>query len=156
MRRHVIPLALLLSLLILGGCAGLFLKPPTVTLADLQIIEAGLFEQRFMFKLRVQNPNDVEIPITGLNFAVELNDQPFATGVSNKPITVPRLDEKILEVTAVSNLSGILRQVTELIQGKNKAITYRIKGRLLAGSFGEITFDETGKWELPKPPVKLQ
>ncbi len=68
------------------------------------------------------NPNDVEIPLTGLNFEVEVNGQPFARGVSNKPVTVPRLGEEILEVTAVSTLANVLRQITEWKSGETRPL----------------------------------
>jgi LEA14-like dessication related protein len=149
-RKLFIP-ALFFAVLIVGGCAGLFLKPPSVTLADIKIIDVGLLEQRFAFKLRVQNPNDREIAITGLSFEVEINGKPFAKGVSNKPVTIPRLEEKILEVRAVSNLYGLLIQLKELVEGKNQGLSYRIKGRLMTDPFGELEFDEGGKLDLPKP-----
>ena len=149
MKRNLLIASILVSFLILGGCAAVSEKPPTVTLADIGIIEAGLLEQRFSCKLRVMNPNDVDIPLTGLNFEVEVNGQPFARGVSNKPVTVPRLGEEILEVTAVSTLANFLRQITEWKSGENPALTYRVKGSLAAGSLGWLPFDESGKLEVP-------
>ena len=151
MKRKLISTFILFAFWILvGGCAALLFKPPTVTLAGIEVIEANLFEQRFVFKLRVQNPNNADISLTGGSFTVELNGRPLATGVSNKPITVPRLTGKILEVNAVSDLSGILRQMGGLIRGENKALTYRIKGQLWSDSFGELDFDKSGRLELPK------
>jgi LEA14-like dessication related protein len=150
-RRKPIILVFLMASLVLGGCAGLFLKAPSVTLADIKIIDVGLLEQRFAFKLRIQNPNDREIAVTGLSFVVEINEKPFAKGVSNKPVTIPRLEEQILEVTAVSSLFGILGQVKEFLSGEKKTLTYRVKGRLLTDSFGDLDFDESGKLELPTP-----
>jgi LEA14-like dessication related protein len=143
--RKLIILTFLFALLILEGCAGLTLKSPSVTLADVKVIEAGLFEQRFAFKLRIQNPNNMEIAITGLSFDVEINGKPFAKGVSNRPVAIPGLGEKILEVTAVSDLYSLLNQAKEFIYGKNKTLSYRIKGRLLTDLVGELNFDEGGK-----------
>jgi len=144
------------ALLLLGGCAALSLKAPSVTLADIKVLKAGLFEQRFDFKLRVQNPNDKEIAITGMSFAVEINDKPFARGVSNKGVTVPRLEERILEVTAVSNLYSILSQIHELLYGNSKGFSYRIKGRLFTEAYGELDFDESGSLAPPTPGAKKE
>jgi LEA14-like dessication related protein len=143
--------ALVCVVLFLGGCAGFMPRPPSVTLAGMQVIEANLFEQRFAFQLRIQNPNDMEIPITGLNFEVELNGQSFAKGVSDKPVTVPRLGEAILEVKAVSSLAGLLRQIDEALRGNRDGVTYRIRGRLFTGAFGNFDFDEGGRLEMPAP-----
>jgi LEA14-like dessication related protein len=70
----------------------------SVTVASVNLIEASLLEQRFAFKLRIQNPNDMDIPVTGMSFEIILNDQSFAKGVSNKPVTLARLSETLLEV----------------------------------------------------------
>jgi hypothetical protein len=55
-----------------------------------------------------------------------------------------------MEVSAVSTLHSLLGQAKELIYGKEKAIAYRVKGRLFTGSFGALDFDEGGKLEMPK------
>jgi LEA14-like dessication related protein len=150
MKRYILSAAILFAVLLMGGCMGMTLQSPSVTLAHMDVIEVGLFEQRFAFKLRVLNPNNQEIPVTGLSFEVELNGEPFAKGVSNKPVTVPRLGEALLEVTAVSGFTGILRQINEASRGSRDAMSYRIKGRLVTGSFGGINFDESGKLGLPR------
>lgn len=141
--------AILLAALLLGGCAGMRLQPPSVTLAGIEVIEANLFEQRLAFRLRVVNPNDVEIPLEGLRFEVELNGEPFAKGASNKAVKVPRLGEAVLEVNVVTGFAGILRQIQILSRGNVDAIPYRIKGRLMIGSYG-MDFDEGGRLEMPK------
>ena len=143
----IVILAVALSLL--SGCAGLRLQPPSVTLVSLKVVEASLFEQRFTFKLRVQNPNDRDIPITGMSFEVNLNDRPFAKGVSNKPVILPRLGEALVEVTAVSDLSGIIRQINELSKGQLTSLSYHIKGRLVTASFPDLSFENSGLIDMP-------
>jgi len=150
MNKQCVP-AVLLAVLFLTGCAGLTIQAPAVSLADIKIVEVGLLEQRFAFKLRIQNPNNVELAITGLSFEVEINGRPFAKGVSSKEVTIPRLEERLLEVTAVSNLVGILEQVQEFLHGRNKALSWRIKGRLLTDAFGSLDFEESGKLAPPRP-----
>ncbi len=149
MKRRLFALLSFLFVFILGSCAGLNVKSPYVTIADIKVIEAGLFEQRFACKLRIQNPNDVELRLTGVSFEVEINGQPFAKGVSNQSLTVPRLSEEVLEVTAVSTLSNIVRQLKELCKGEGKALTYRLKGGFATDSRGWLNFDESGSLEAP-------
>jgi len=132
-----------------AGCAGLRLQSPPVTLVSMNVIEASLFEQRFAFKLRVQNPNDIDIPLTGVSFEIKLNDQPFAKGVSNKPVSLPPLGEAVLEVTAVSDVSSLLRRIRELRKGNRGSLSYHIKGRLISGSLPEITFENSGTIGIP-------
>jgi LEA14-like dessication related protein len=150
MKERSFVAAILFAVLLLGGCAGMGLQTPSVTLAGVEVIEAGLFEQRLAIKLRVLNPNNVEIPIKGLSFEVELNGEPFAKGVSDRAITVPRLGEAVLDVTAVTGFAGLLRQIQGLSRGNIDALSYHIKGRLMTGSSYGLNFDEQGRLEMPK------
>ena len=76
---------------LLTGCAALqdSLEAPHVTLTDLRMLDMTLFEQRYGLKIRVQNPNPVELPITGMNFRLDVNDSELGRGVSDQPVTVP-------------------------------------------------------------------
>jgi LEA14-like dessication related protein len=141
---------MMLLVLLIGGCTGMGLRTPSVTLAGIEVVEAGLFEQRLAIKLRVMNPNNAEIPIHGLTFEVELNGEPFAKGVSDKAVTVPRLGEAVLEVTAVTGFAGVIRQIQGLARGNIDAISYRIKGRLMTSASYGLDFDEPGRLEMPK------
>ena len=71
-------------MILLAGCAGIsgLSQKPEVSLAGLELAELKLFEQRFKMKLRIQNPNDVELKINGLTFDVDINGLPFAKGLS--------------------------------------------------------------------------
>ncbi|MCK9230277.1 MAG: LEA type 2 family protein [Syntrophales bacterium] len=151
-KRCLIPVLILAVVLFVFSCASLTLKPPSVTIVGIDVIEATLFEQRFSFTLRVRNPNSRDIPLTGLSFEVELNDLPFARGVSDRAVTVPRFGEGILTVTAVSDLADIFRQIREWTRKDQPGtFSYRIKGTLSTGFFGALTFDEKGVVELPRP-----
>jgi len=151
-RRQTCFMAILTVALLVIGCAGLKLQAPSVTVADLQVVEASLLAQRFVFKLRVQNPNDREIPVKGMSFEVTINDEPFARGVSNKTATLPRLSETIMEVAAVSDLSAILRQIGALRRDGKNSVSYRIRGRLFTGLLVDLNFENSGVLDFPVPP----
>ncbi|MHB8092658.1 MAG: LEA/WHy family protein [Syntrophales bacterium] len=152
MRRQTCFIAILAAALLVIGCAGLKLQAPSVTVADLQVVEASLLEQRFVFKLRVQNPNDRDIPVKGMSFEVTINDEPFAKGVSNKTATLPRLSETMMEVAAVSDLSAILRQIGALRRDGKSSVSYRIRGRLFTGLLVDLNFENSGVLDFPVPP----
>jgi LEA14-like dessication related protein len=136
-----------------AGCSTIAGKAPEVTLSGIDIVEIGLLEQRFGLRLRLLNPNDGEIAIEGLTYEVEVNDKPFARGVSDKSVRLPRFGEAVLEVSAVSNLGSLLRQLSELQKGGREAVTYRISGRVHTGGVGAgIPFDHRGEVRLPELP----
>ena len=137
--------------LLLFGCARLHLQSPSVTVVSMDVVEASLLEQRYSFKLRVQNPNDLDIAVTGMSFEIKVNDQPFAKGVSNKPVKLPRLGEAVLEVTAVSDLSGVISQIDRIRKGDLSSVSYLVKGRLVTRSFPDLNFESKGVIDIPMP-----
>ncbi len=143
--------------MLLSGCAGLpsGMQPPAVTLADLGVANAGLFEQQFSLRLRIQNPNPDELKIDGIAFELEIAGQPFAKGVGNQAIAVPRYGSAFMTVEAVTTLGGLLKQFGRLIEGRKSAFNYRIKGVLSMAGGPRVPFDETGEFDLaslmPRP-----
>jgi LEA14-like dessication related protein len=142
--------AMLCTLAALAGCAGFpgRMEPLSVTLADIRPTQIGLFEQEYAVKLRVQNPNNQDIPLEGVSFAVELNGKSFAKGVSRQTGTVPAFSDVVLDVTAISSLSGILEQLGALRTGAPDRIEYRLQGRLTPSSGSSVPFDSTGTLDL--------
>ncbi|MCA1804270.1 MAG: hypothetical protein LC646_02710, partial [Xanthomonadaceae bacterium] len=84
MSRQLMSLSCLLFALSLTACAWLPQKPqaPRVSLVNVQLSSMELLEQRYGLTLRIQNPNDFALNIQGLDFEVELNRMPFASGVA--------------------------------------------------------------------------
>ena len=141
----------LLAVAFLSACAGLagLAQKPEVSVAGLNLVQFGLFEQRFALKLRIQNPNDVELPINGLNFEIELNGQPFIKGLSDKSVTIPRFGEGVLEVMATSTLGSALKQLRELQKGGRERVDYRIVGRLNVAGGVSLPFERRGDLQMP-------
>ena len=146
--RSSVWLAAAIVALWLAACTGLPLgmQAPSVTLADISVVNVGLFEQQFMLKLRVQNPNPQEFVIDGLAFDLEVNEQPFAKGVSNQLVTVPRFGSAVISADTMSTLGGVLRQFGRLAQGERPSFAYRIRGNLsISGS--NVPFDRRGDFD---------
>lgn len=140
-------------MLLLAGCAGLSggpIAPPNVSLVDLRVIDAGLFEQRYGLKLRLQNPNPVPMPVSGMAYKVSLNDVDFGSGVSRQATTVPAYGDEVVEVEVVSNLFTLLKRVQDLQAGRGQGLRIAIAGGVnLANRAGELPFRLQG--ELGRP-----
>lgn len=126
------------------------LEPLSVNLANVSLQDATLLEQRYRMQLRIQNPNPIELPIDGLSYEVEINGKPFAKGLSNRAVTVPRYGSELIEVEGTSTLFDILRQLVELQKGQAKTVQYHLKGKLGLRSGSRVPFDYQGEIELPK------
>jgi len=135
-----------LVLLALAACAGLprGMEPLSVTLADVRPSQMGLLEQEFLMKIRVQNPNSVDVPLQGVAFAVELNGKDFAKGVSRQDGVVPAFGDVVLDVKAISTLGSLLEQMGAMRDGPPARIDYRLQGRLTPVSGAALPFDSAG------------
>lgn len=157
LRNYVAVLALLLGAVWLSSCASLagYKEQPRVSLAGINVVDVGLFEQRFALKLRVQNPNDIELPIKGLTYDLDLNGIAFASGISNKVATIPPFGTDVVEVEAYSDISNVLRQINEWRKGGLKNVSYRLKGNaFLTSTSRKLVFDYRGDIALPTEEKK--
>jgi len=139
------------SLSLLTGCStGMFGRtaiPPEVHVADLEVVEGGLFEQRFRVVLRVINPNNFDLPLDGMRFALDLNDRPFARGSTPHGVVIPRLSDATISVDATTSTFDIVRQL--LNADSHEAVTYALEGSaFLGGSRRELPFRQAGRLEL--------
>ncbi len=134
--------------LLLVGCAGLstHMETPRVSFVGLKALETGLFEQRLAVRLRVQNPNNLELPVKGLDIDVELAGEPFAHGVSAREFTVPARGEAEFDMIVTANAASALLRIAGGDRESRKTVAYRLKGKLSTrlGILRSIPFDETG------------
>ncbi len=141
--------AALVIAMTLGGCAGLppGAQAPAVTISDFGVGNAGLFEQQYNLKLRIQNPNPAEFRVDGMAFDLEINDQQFARGVGNQMVTVPRYGSAFMPVEAISTLGGLMKQFGRIAQGDKPIFKYRLKGNLSIAGGTRIPFEQRGEFD---------
>ncbi len=139
--------AALLAVL-LAGCASLApkLETPQLSLKGIRMQEASLFEQRFEVRLRVQNPNDLDLPVRGLDLEFELGGEKFATGVSAREFTVPALGEAEFDMLVTSNAATAILNLMRAGETRRETIDYRIRGTLRTklGLLRTVPFEEKG------------
>ena len=117
-------------LTVLTGCASLSTKmePPQISLSNVRVLGVTLLEQQYVLTMRIQNPNDRPLHISGLSFELDINDEKFANGVSNQKVTIPGYGQGTLDVTGTSTLAGLLRQLAEL--ERMQELKYGLKGKV--------------------------
>jgi LEA14-like dessication related protein len=130
------------------GCAGLGkpLETPRISLANIQVQESKGLETAFLVQLRVMNPNDVDLDIQGVDCNLEINDKPFAYGLSNTAVTVPAFGSETLPLTVYSSVIDIIKGLFGL-PGRQD-LRYQIKGKVHLGGTGlmpaTLPFDSQG------------
>lgn len=120
-------------LFLLTACAGIAPEPPRVRLADVRLIGGGLLVQELEIDLRLGNPNNVDLPLEGLTFQLEVNDRPLAEGYSNEAVVLPRLSEVTVPVRASVTLLDFMHQIMAL--GQDDRLSYRLAGRAFLSGF---------------------
>jgi LEA14-like dessication related protein len=148
----------LLLVLSLTACAWLPQKTqaPRVSLVSVQLISMELLEQRYGLTLRIQNPNEFGLNIQGLDFEVELNRMPFASGVAGQHVAVPAFGEALMQVEVSSSVWSLARQLREVGEGRQEEFNYRIHGRMSLGRrLTAIPFESAGTIPLiPTTPTR--
>jgi LEA14-like dessication related protein len=133
---------------LMAGCAGLGkpLEMPRISLANIQMLESSGMESAFLVQLRVQNPNEVDLDIRGVECDVELNGKPFAYGMSNTPVRIPAFASDTVPVKVYTSVIDIFRGLLNL-QGRED-LSYQVRGkvRMSGGAFlpSSLPFDSQG------------
>ncbi|UTW07144.1 LEA type 2 family protein [Pseudomonas benzenivorans] len=120
----------------LGGCStwmsGGF-KNPDIRLLKVDVVKAKLLEQRFVLRFRIDNPNNVSLPVRGLDYRVHLNEVKLAEGESDAWFTVPANGHHVFDVPVRTNLWRHVRQVVKLLEEPDEPIRYRLDGAVKTG-----------------------
>src|SRR3954447_12475982 len=93
---------------LLGGCS-LFVpkfETPQLSVVNVELQKADLWEQRMKVRMRVVNPNDRPIPVKGLTVTLEVAGQELAHGVSGASFNVPALGEAEFDMNMTANMAG--------------------------------------------------
>jgi LEA14-like dessication related protein len=141
-------LSLLAAMLLVGCATTPKVEPLDVTVSDVVPGQMSIFEQEYQVKLRVQNPNNFDIALDGAAYQIELNGKAFAKGVARQSVTVPKYSDAIIDGNCVSDLSGVLGQISQLTKGPPEKFRYRIKGKLGRSDGSSIPFEKVGEIDL--------
>jgi LEA14-like dessication related protein len=121
----------LISPLLFGsGCATLLMQaePPEILVVNIKPLGGTLFEQRIQVDLRVRNPNNFDLDVSGLDFTLQLNHKKISRGLASQSVTIPRLGDALLTVDTTTSTLEVLSQLLHLTSGED--ITYQISGIL--------------------------
>jgi LEA14-like dessication related protein len=141
-------MAAMTLVLALAGCAGLGtqLESPRVSVVGIRALKADLFEQQLEVRLRVENPNALDIPVRGLDVNVELAEEPFAQGTSAREFTVPAHGEAEFDMLVTAHAATALLRIASAGREQREQVGYRLSGKLSTrlGLLRSIPFEETG------------
>jgi len=138
-----------MPLLVIGACVTpQSVEPPRIALENVRLLEARGLMQMVRVDLLVSNPNDFDIPLTGLDFTMKVNGLDFAEGLSNAVVTVPRRGRATVPVDVSISMLAVLRQL-QAVQ-KRGAIDYHLSGTAFLDNalLPKLDFERSGSLEL--------
>ena len=146
--KRITLLSALFILITLTGCASIpTSKPeaPKVTVASVRPLNLSLTRQKLAFRLRVQNPNNFDLPLQQMNFIAKFAGQEIAEGSSDERVTIPANGEAILEVSVTAKIAEMLNQFRAMIDSDTLELDYGVTGTVkLANWPARIPFNVDG------------
>ncbi len=142
-RRYTI--TMLLGVLAIAGCAGLFFEEPVITLKEIHVRQLSLTDASLVFVAEIQNPNRYELRLKSLNYAVHLNNHEAGGGFLQKEVSIPAASTVPVQIPMTASFGSLGDIAGMYFTGKDLA--YRIEGKAVvkAGLFDRtFPFSHTG------------
>lgn len=137
-QRHTLRLVVLMLMFNLGGCASWFgddSVDPAVHLVKVEVVRAKLLEQKFILHFRVDNPNDSELTVRGLEYRIHLADMLLAEGEHEHWFSVGPKHSAYFKVPIRTNLWPKVKDVVKMLKKSDQQIPYRLQGEMETGLF---------------------
>lgn len=137
-RWRTFQLFTLLLTVSLGGCASWFSDDsvdPAVHLVNVEVVRAKLLEQKFILHFRIDNPNDSDLTVRGLEYRIHLDDLLLAEGEHEHWFTVGPKRSAYFKVPIRTNLWPQVKEVVKMLKNSNQPIPYRLQGEMETGLF---------------------
>ena len=146
---------LLAAVFVVTGCAsmGSNLQSPHISVLNVQMLTTDMFAQKFRVRLKVENPNDIELKVTGLEYEILLMGDGFAEGNSSDRFLLPAKGEAEFDMSVSTNfVSSLGRLISRMNGGKLENIDYEIVGQVYVdkGMVKKIPFSDKGKVDFTK------
>ncbi|MCP5477633.1 MAG: LEA type 2 family protein [Rhodanobacteraceae bacterium] len=107
----------LFLLLLLSACASLPNREPlNIDVAGIESLPGEGMELRLAVKIRIQNPNNVDIEYDGVALTLDLNDRQLGSGVSSQVGVVPRYGESVFTVPVTISAFSMINWLSGAIE----------------------------------------
>jgi LEA14-like dessication related protein len=136
---------------LLGGCAlAPKLTTPQLTIVGVKLEGSDLLAQRLKVRVHVQNPNDRTLPVKAIDYTLDVDGQPFASGESAGSFVVPALGEAEFDMNVTTNMAGTLVRLLARSSEARASVPYRLSGKisLSQGWLQSIPFEQHGTFSL--------
>jgi LEA14-like dessication related protein len=147
--RRWLPVALSVCLAACSALAHKFNRP-TVSVVAVEMRGGNLLQQNFAVKFHIQNPNDRELPVNGLQVALRSGGEEIASGVSDHAFVVPANGESEFDMTIKANMALALLLLSQKADQHADSIDYDVSGAadIDLPFLRNLPFHQTGSFSL--------
>jgi LEA14-like dessication related protein len=123
-------------------------QAPNLSVVNIQMGHSDLWQQHLQVRMSVHNPNERELPVKGLTYALEVNGEEAAHGESGASFVVPARGDAEFDMNVTANAAAVLLHM--LAHGNAGSVQYRIHGKvqLSSGLLRSVPFDQLGQLQL--------
>ncbi|MEZ5504930.1 MAG: LEA type 2 family protein [Gammaproteobacteria bacterium] len=134
-RRRLLQWLALGSATAVAACAGLptNLIAPEVSVRNVTLGQLDLSGLDVMVDLRVKNPNNITLPVTGIEYGLVLQKIRVAEGRQARAVTLPALGETDMPLVVTVNLLKTATGLLPLLMNPAKApksLAYQVDGKV--------------------------
>jgi LEA14-like dessication related protein len=126
---------------------------PEVSVVNVELVSGNLFQQNFLVKLNIQNPNSRALPVTSLHAELNVAGERLASGVSNRPFVVPAGGATQFDMMITANMALALLKLSQRADNQSDSIDYEMTGSASIDLpfLRDLPFHQTGSLSLRAP-----
>jgi LEA14-like dessication related protein len=124
---------------------------PQLSVVGIELQQADVWTQHLKVRMHVHNPNDRPLPVTGLNYRLDLAGEQFAQGAAASEFTVPALGDSEFDMNVTANMAAVvLKLIGKRDDAASEQLEYRIVGKvsLASGFMRSVPFEQHGTLRL--------
>ncbi len=144
----------LISLALVSGCASMAPdERPEITLSNLEMTEATLFETTMVASVRISNPSPEPIVVDGATFKLVLDGKKVGRGMMKNSVSVDGLDSTLGSVIFHINNAAALYRLRGVMD--SQAVEYGIIGNLYlkrGSQTQKVKVEQSGRLDLDGAP----
>lgn len=149
-------LTLFVLLALLSACASWSpnYEKPQVNITSFSLApESNGLAPRFIIGLQIINPNRAALPLKGMSYSVEVENNRVLSGATPDLPRVPGYGMADFTIEASPDLLGSARLINRLLSGQSQSLGYTFKAKLDVGSIMPfINIEESGRFNLSETP----
>lgn len=144
-----------LATLAVGACSAIapHFERPQLSVVAVQLEGAQLLAQRFRVRVRVQNPNDRELPVQSISFTMDVDGERLGDGATAAPFSIPARGAGTFDAILTTDLATALVKLLPKLRDGAPPVEYRLAGVVNTelAFLRTIPFDQRGSFALSSP-----